>query len=172
MISLRIIPFGDIPKEVFDILTEELLYKFTALVDVYEQIGLPKEHFNSVRHQFLSERVLEFISSNFKGRTLGILDEDLYTGDLNFIFGQAQMRGKVAIISVHRMKPTFYKNEADKNILMQRIVKEAVHEVGHMLGLEHCNNSGCVMNFSNTIIDVDRKTKDLCESCKNKLGVY
>jgi archaemetzincin len=172
MISLRIIPFGDIPKEIFDILTEELLYKFTALVDVSEQIGLPKENFNSVRHQFLSERVLEFISNNFKGRTLGILDEDLYTGELNFIFGQAQMRGKAAIISIHRLKPTFYKNEADKDLLTQRVVKEAIHEVGHMLGLNHCNSSGCVMNFSNTIIDVDRKTKDLCDSCKNKLGVY
>jgi archaemetzincin len=83
------------------------------------------------------------------------------------------MHGNVAIISIHRLNPSFYGKPPDKQLLIERAVKEAVHEVGHMLlGLQHCDQPNCVMSFSNTIFDVDRKTKELCEKCRRKAGIY
>lgn len=169
--ELKIIPFGEIPEEVLDAITEELRYTFNIISDIEEPVGLPKKFYNIFRHQFLANDVLDFLSKRFKGKVLAVTDEDLYAENLNFVFGQAELPGNVAIISIHRLRPEFYRQKPDKNLLKDRAVKEAVHEVGHMLGLRHCPNPKCVMSFSNIIFDVDRKSKNLCESCKLKLGV-
>ena len=170
MRSLKIIPFGDIPKEVINAINEELRYSFNILCDVDEPAGLPKEFLNVFRHQFLADKILNYLSARFRGKVLAITDEDLYANELNFIFGQAELPGSVAIVSIHRLNPTFYKKTPDKNLLIERSIKEALHEIGHTMGLKHCDNPDCVMSFSNTIFDVDRKNKNLCDKCKNKLS--
>jgi len=170
MESLKIIPFGNISREAINAIAEELQFSFKILSDIDEPAGLPKEFFNVFRHQFLADKILNYLSSRFRGKVLAITDEDIYSGDLNFIFGQAELPGDVAIVSIHRLDPSFYKKTPDKNLLIERAVKEAVHEIGHMFGLKHCDNPDCVMSFSNTIFDVDRKSKHLCDKCKNKLS--
>jgi len=171
MMTLKIIPFGDIPKEVLDAIEEEFRYSLKILCDISEPMGMPKEFYNQFRHQFLANRILDFLSERFKGRVLAITDEDLYSERLSFIFGQAELPGRVAIVSIHRLNPTFYKQPSDKKLLVERTVKETVHEAGHaFFGLTHCKDPRCVMSFSSTIFDVDRKNKSLCEECKMRLG--
>jgi len=171
MMTLKIIPFGEIPREVLNAIEEELRYSFNILCDISEPLGLPKEFYNNLRHQFLSNRILDFIANRFKGRILAITDEDLYSEEMNFVFGQAELPGRVAIISICRLNPTFYRQAPDRNLLKERAVKEAVHEVCHAVyGMSHCQSPRCVMSFSNTVFDVDRKNKDLCEECKLRLG--
>jgi archaemetzincin len=55
------------------------------------------------------------------------------------------------------------------SVFYQRIVKEAVHELGHAFGLNHCRNIKCVMHFSNSLSDTDIKTSHLCNVCKGHL---
>lgn len=173
MRTLRLIPSGDIPEELINTVAEELRYSFNILVDIDEPMGLPKEFFNVFRHQFLADKILDYLSDRFRDKILVITDEDLYTNELNFIFGQAELPGDVAIVSIHRLDPSFYKKSPDKNLLIERAVKEAKHECGHaFFGLKHCSNPTCVMNFSNTIFDVDRKSKNLCDVCKTKIEFY
>ncbi len=168
--KLKIVPFEKIPQEVLEAIKEELKIAFRIFPEISSPIGLPKEFYNPYRHQYLAPQLLRFLEDEFKGRVLGVTREDLYTGDLNFIFGQAQLNGRVAIISICRLDPTFYKKDENKRLLIERAVKEAIHEVGHMVfGLTHCKNPECVMSFSNTIFDVDRKTKELCEKCRAKI---
>ncbi|MEM2846774.1 MAG: archaemetzincin family Zn-dependent metalloprotease [Nitrososphaerota archaeon] len=96
-----------------------------------------------------------------------VTDKDLYAAGLNFVFGLA-WRG-VAIISVHRLFPEFYGQPPDRGLLKERAVKEAVHEVGHLHGLMHCDDRRCVMAFSNSIIDTDYKMSRPCRRCLAKL---
>jgi len=166
---LKIVPLGKVPRNVLDEATEELRNTYGMVSEILPQIEIPKEYYNYLRHQYISPQVLEFLASRFTGRILGITSEDLYAGNLNFVFGQAQLGGRVAVVSICRLNPTFYKNPPNEELFVQRAVKECIHEVGHMLGLEHCKNPECVMSFSNTVFDVDRKTKNLCDKCKLKL---
>lgn len=168
---IRIVPFGNIPVDILKEVAEELRYTFNMVPEFESQVGLPREFYNDLRHQFLAPQILKFISKNFKGRILGITDEDMYAEDLNYVFGQAELRGNAAVISLARLKEEFHHKPKSDSLLLKRAVKEAVHEVGHLLGLKHCENTGCVMNFSNNVIEVDRKGKELCDMCKLQLGI-
>jgi len=103
-------------------------------------------------------------------RLLAITDLDLYIPTMNFVFGEAQLPGKVAIISTRRLKDTT--DCGGEDLFSIRIVKEAVHELGHTLGLAHCQDTACVMFFSNSLKDTDQKREHYCTKCAAKLGDY
>lgn len=171
MIKIRVIPLGDVSAEVLTEVTAQLRDVFDAMTETTVQIGMPKESFSQLHHQYHAPDVLKFISDRFPGKSLGITDQDIYAEDLNFIFGQAHMKGDASLVSVHRLNPELYRKNADEKLFVERILKESVHEVGHMLGLRHCNVDKCVMNFSNNAVDVDNKNKTLCRNCKQDLGL-
>jgi archaemetzincin len=99
-------------------------------------------------------------------RTLGVTEQDLFIPELNFVFGMADPDGGVAIISLTRLRPEFYGQAPNEDLLLERAVKEALHELGHTFGLQHCDNPDCVMHFSQTIKDTDKKRAWFCGGCR------
>lgn len=162
---------GNIPEMVLDKLSDELKNQLRIVTDIAATMGIPKEFRDSYRDQYSIERILKFLNQNVQGKVLAITDNDLFAADMNFAYGQAQMSGQSAVFSIFRLRPEFYRKRPDNSILIERSVKEAVHEVGHMLGLKHCLNEKCVMNFSPTIFNFDKKSKDFCDNCRAKFGI-
>ncbi len=104
------------------------------------------------------------------GRIVGITDVDLYIPVLTFVFGQAQLGGPAAVVSVLRLHEEFYGLPPHPGRLVDRAVKEVVHEVGHGLGLVHCPDYACVMSSSTYVEDVDLKAESFCPSCRELLA--
>lgn len=128
--------------------------------------------FNPIRRQYLSQLILLRLKKEKPEDAfmiLGIFNKDLYTDNLNFIFGQAEPSSGIGIISIYRLREEFYNRMENKELLRIRALKEAVHEIGHLFGLPHCLSPTCVMYFSNSIIDTDKKSFKLCISCERKL---
>ncbi len=82
------------------------------------------------------------------------------------IFGLGYRPGKTCVVSTFRLK-----RNADEEKYKIRIQKVCIHELGHNLGLNHCNKSmNCIMHAANgTISQVDREVLQFCESFKMKL---
>jgi archaemetzincin len=88
---------------------------------------------------------------------LGVTDVDLYVPRLNFVFGEADSKRGVAVFSIARLQTP------DRERFVHRAATEAIHELGHTYGLAHCNNPRCVMWFSNTLDETDRKGTEFCQ---------
>lgn len=100
---------------------------------------------------------------------LGVADVDLYVPSLNFVFGEADPARGVAVISLARLRPTFYRLQEDDRLFLERVGKEAVHELGHIFHLKHCTQRICVMFFSNSLADTDLKENEFCHRCRRYL---
>jgi len=124
--------------------------------------GLNGASFNPLRKQYNPEYFVQQVAglAGFHDDyRMGIVQVDIYARGLNYIFGLADGLRRVAIVSVYRLAGAE---------LHERIAKEVIHEMGHLLGLDHCADPLCVMYFSNTLDDTDKKSKSLCRLCRSK----
>lgn len=166
---------GKVEVQVLKTLQEQLQRVFpnTACQLVSQGIIIPLEAYNSTRKQYNSTYILNELLKQTRlldvDRAIGVTDVDIFASPLNFVFGEAQCPGRVALISIHRLRPEFYGSSSDSKLLEIRVLKEAVHEFGHTLALGHCKNPECVMFFSNSIVETDFKQASPCNNCLQKL---
>ena len=162
-IALR--PFGGVPAGVVEDLAEDLA--FLGPVTRLEPMPLREEWFNPGRGQYRSGGLLDSLEPGEGDRVLGIVAADLYSesAPYNFVFGEARPLTRRAVVSIDRLR------SPDPGRSRDRVAKEAVHELGHTLGLDHCESPGCVMAFSNSLEDVDRKGRPFCPRCQGTVDL-
>ena len=128
--------------------------------------------FNPSREQYNSSLILQQLIMKpplDAEKILGVLDVDLFIPILTFVFGEAQLKGIGAVVSTHRLHNRFYGLSEDKEVRTDRLLKEAVHELGHTFGLIHCSQPKCVMNSSTYVENIDQKSTEFCPLCQRSL---
>jgi len=140
---------------------------FNAQLVSVEEVVIPDTFYNTMRGQYIADLVVEHISNflNEDAYLLLLSTRDAYVAGLNFVFGLAIPWIRTAAVFLARLMLG-----ATKTLLLNRVEKEVLHELGHLLGLKHCKTPGCVMNFSNSLMDVDRKSNKFCRKCYTKLS--
>jgi archaemetzincin len=162
LVEVQILPFEGTPQRDLVVLIEELaLLDIQATILPKASIGAPSYHPH--RRQHNAEILLDRVRLAPGHCILGVTNRDLYVEGLHFVFGLADSPGKAAVISLCRLSAG-----ADETTFHARAVKEAVHELGHTRGLGHCADPRCVMAFSNSLADTDRKQKEFCSRCAHK----
>ncbi len=143
----------------------------SVLTDMDVNIGsgmeIPRYAYNQKRDQYHVETILESLSFRHSGGDfiLGVGDLDIYMKGYNFVFGHSNLITGVGLMSTMRLWPSFYGEPDEKNLFRKRMLTAATHEMGHLMGLFHCRNPGCVMNDSRSISEMDSKSFDFCKSC-------
>jgi archaemetzincin len=178
MFRLAIIPilFSDTP--VLEYLRNSIPRNISLQADIHNLQINPDFAFNSSRGQYNSTLILAKLLELFpngtgilKGyeRILGVTSCDLFIPILTFVFGEAQLGGRVAVVSSYRLENERYGLPKDTNLFHTRLVKESVHELGHTLGLIHCYNQDCALHPSTYVEEIDLKSTHFCHSCQTKV---
>jgi archaemetzincin len=167
-----------VPIELKDIsiinpLLSVLPLTFKLPVEVYRKQIILDIAYDKRRNQYYSTALLSQIIEKppaDASHLLGVTDLDLFIPVLTYLYGEAQFNGLGALMSTFRLRNEFYRKSPDKILLEIRLIKEAIHELGHTYGLPHCNHPDCVMRSSTYIEDVDEKTSYFCKSCQEILN--
>jgi archaemetzincin len=105
-------------------------------------------------------------------KRIAVVDVDLFIPVLTFVFGEAQLAGTAAIVSTHRLDNRFYGLPYDATLMLRRLEKEIVHEMGHNFGLYHCRQFECVMRSSTYVEEIDMKRVLPCPNCAASITIH
>lgn len=162
-VPLALLPLGKVDAGAVARLAADLGQKGFDC-SVLPAVPLPAEAADAARAQYAVGPLLEAARRAAGGRVLAVADVDLYARGYNYVFGMAEKAGRAAVMSLARLR------HAEPARLRARMLKEAVHELGHTFGLGHCPHRPCVMHFSNTLEDTDRKMAEFCAACDARLA--
>ena len=132
----------------------------------------PNAAYHAERQQFHSSEILQRIQALVRPgdwRLLAVADLDLYVPILKYVFGEAQLGGPCAVVSAYRLRQEFYGLDGDEALLRERLLKEAVHELGHTLNLRHCQDYTCAMASAHAVEWIDLRGSTFCDSCRYHL---
>lgn len=133
------------------------------------------DFFSIDRKQYFSTQIIAEtikLTNEFDGKIILLTDVDIFVPALTFIFGEAQLNGKHSILSVCRLHEEFYSGISNEQLLLERTIKEVLHELGHNHGLRHCIDWDCVMHASHGIEEVDIKGNTYCRKCVSMIEGY
>ena len=164
-------PICEVGKELLGFLGIRLegIYGYTCRIAL--PVRVPESSYSADREQYSAEVIVEKIMEKMRidaEKLLFVVDVDLFVPGLNFVFGLAA--GNTALISLARLRPEYYGEKKNEYLFRERALKEAIHELGHTFGLQHCPHIRCIMHFSNRLEDTDIKGPDFCEVCSARIG--
>ena len=153
---IHIVPVGPgVSIALLDHLAASLAKIFRLSCHVRETAGVDAEFaLDARRGQYHATQILRRIRDLEKDedvRAIGVTRLDLFVPILTFVFGEAELGGRCAVVSLQRLDERFYGLPAREELLRERLVKEAVHELGHTFGLRHCEDWRCVMTSSHAV---------------------
>jgi archaemetzincin len=171
---LQLLPIGDLDGRLLRELAPAMADTFRVPCELIAARLDPEFAYHRERQQYHSSEILQAMQGYVEPdswRVLGVTAVDLYIPILTFVFGEAQMGGPCALVSAHRLRQEFYGLPADSETLHQRLLKEAMHEIGHTLDLTHCEDYQCAMAPSHAVEWIDLKDSLLCSSCQSRVFV-
>lgn len=170
---IDLVPIGDVPATVKREASTALRSVYDSDVSVAPDQDLPAGSYDSGRDQYRAEAFIDLAAKVSDGqKAVALTTEDLYYRRRNYVFGLAYLDGRSCVVSTYRLQTSSdggFSERPASAVFADRVRKEVVHEVGHTMGLEHCDNNRCAMNFSPTVREVDRKEEHLCGSCQRRL---
>jgi predicted Zn-dependent protease len=171
---LRLVPIGRLSEGIAEQLQQAIASELGITCDVGDYLPRPLTVYIEERHQFCAVRLLERLARERKDPRMGLLaliDGDLHLAPYNFTFGHADRYQGVALLSQTRLHPDCYGEPESDERLFARILAEALHQIGILLGLAPCEDPSCPMCLANGIGDVDRKLGHYQGDCARFLGI-
>ena len=166
MSYIDIVPIGGVEETLLLFLKQSISQTFKIEARIHNRPFDLASVYDAIRDQHHSSGLLLQLINDIPHGTLkilGVTELDLFIPIFTFLFGEAQLNGKGALVSAHRLHNQFYGIPENERLLKDRLFKESVHELGHTFGLIHCFTLKCVMNSSTYVEEIDQKSADFCK---------
>ncbi len=194
--KINILVLSVIGRSILRYLQKNLASIFNNNIPISKHVIVPNSFYKIEKNQYDGRKLLGFLAENLtlkeaKDINLAIFDRDLFTGNLDHVFGLATPFPRICVISIIRLHPHFEKDYfqeglekrkmgkfplsvrrltgKERTLYYARILKESLHGIGHTLGLVHCSNVLCIMSPSNLLDDIDNKGTGFCGSCMQSI---
>ena len=165
---ILISPIGDLSPELVETVAREIERVFgfaTETGAILEDISFAMDPNRQQHHSTLILDRLAAAKPENCLRVLAITLVDLFIPILTHVYGEAQLGGAASIVSTFRLSGSGSAMDISPKFI-ERIVKEAIHELGHTFNLRHCPEHTCIMHYCRNEEDVDRKSNELCRYCR------
>jgi archaemetzincin len=167
---VEVVPLNISDKDLMSAIAAEItrIFSFQCRVGAIER--LPAELLDEKREQYHATRILEYLAASDRTsfRILGVTNLDIFTPILRYVFGEAMLEGRAALVSTYRLSiaPPGDDFPSNRSVFVNRVLKECIHEIGHTFGLTHCDDPTCVMTASLDMTHIDAKSTQLCYYCR------
>jgi archaemetzincin len=170
MKPVRLVALGEVDRRLLDNVRTAVGREFGVACAVASSPVDPTFAFHPERGQYHSTEIVRRLAALSASETVvGIAAVDLFIPILTYVFGEAQMNGTSAVVSFHRFADELYALPPNPALLLERLTKTVIHELGHVYGLVHCPDHDCVMAAAHAVEWVDLKGSTLCEECRSAL---
>ncbi len=174
VMSIAIQPLDTVKAGSLEVAKKGLEEAYGWKVEILAARPLPEAAWYAPRRRYRAEKLLLNLNQETDKNyliVLGITAKDISTTKEEHedwgIFGLGEVAGRSCVVSTFRLGA----RGADEHQRNERLRKIVVHEVGHVIGLEHCPEPGCVMqDAESSIATVDAETGKFCETCKSSLA--
>lgn len=123
-----------------------------------------------IRTSYFLDNILPPLLPNDAAALICFTNFDLYPEDTwNYVFGQASLEARVGVWSLWRLERDGQKR-TDADRFLDRTLKIATHETGHMFSMRHCKKYECLMSGTNSLDETDRRPLDTCPECTMKIA--
>ncbi len=169
---VQVVPLGAVDQVAVQVAAANLQSILDLPADVLEPWPEPEYALIAERGQYNAGPILKALAADIPAPLIriGLTNLDLCLPILTFIFGEAQLGGRAAVVSYYRFNGEFWANLESKELTYERLAKITVHETAHVLGLSHCHAPGCLMRFSQSLEQLDSLSLLFCDQCSYELA--
>jgi archaemetzincin len=165
---IGVVPLGKISDIVSKTIAAGILGYLHLDAEVLQPRKIPENTYDQGRLQYNAGLLLEAFESipfQYHKKVIGVMDVDLFVPILTHVYGEARQGGGFALVSVHRLKRNLDGSPVPAPLLLERASKVALHELGHLFNLVHCEDGRCLMHFSGGVNDLDNTPPYFCRYC-------
>lgn len=169
---ISLVSFGHFEQQLLDRIADNVSHEIRMPIKTKEGHIDLSDYYDPSRRQYNGNNLLKDVETIYSPdslKTIGLFNVDLFIPILTYIFGQAYLNGNTGIVSAFRLNNERYGIVTDDKVIIDRLIKEVIHELGHTFGLIHCHTPTCVMRSSTYVEDLDLKNSSFCLTCQNEL---
>ena len=169
---IGVVPLGEVPELVLKVIAANITGYYKWPVDILPMMPVPGAAFNESRLKCDAGIIINRLdAANFceYSKIVAVMSRDMFIPIFNYVYGQAVQGGRFALISLFRLNRNPDGSVPASSLFYERAAKVALHELGHLFNLFHCNETNCVMHFTGDIDALDKIPFYLCRNCERRL---
>jgi archaemetzincin len=165
---IGVVPVGDVPELASKVIAAHISGFLKLAAEILAPAQPPAAAFDASQGRYNAAKILSCFESgvydNFD-KVIAVFTVDLFIPTFAYVFGEAKQGGKHALVSLFRLQKDEEGRHPPSAILYERAAKVALHELGHLYNLTHCEDKSCLMHYSGGLADLDCIPLYFCRYC-------
>jgi archaemetzincin len=169
---VAVIPFESASLTAVNVIAAHVSGYLNLAADTLKPFDIPSGALDDGRLQYNAATLIAAIEAmplNDYFKIIALFDVDLFIPLLTHVFGEARQNGRVALVSLYRLANHAGGSSSSDERVLERVAKIALHEMGHLLNLLHCDDERCLMHFSGHLEALDQTRFNFCRYCRRSL---